>query len=292
MERFIPSIVAALGALMVLSMSVFTVDQRQYALVFQFGEVVNVIDQPGVQFKVPFLQNVRFFDRRIRTIDPESPELYNTREKMNLLVDSFVKWRVNNVEQYYKSVGGNEAIAVARLKQTVNDGLRAKFGQKTIPEVISGSRDDIMVSVRQLADQDARRIGVEIIDVRLKRVDFPDKISTSIYDRMRSERRTVASQLRSEGAADAERIRADADRQREIVIAEAYRKAQQIKGEGDAAASALYNDAFSRHPEFYSFWRSMDVYRETFRDKNDVLVVDPSSALFKYLKSPKGREAN
>lgn len=292
MERMIPSIVAALGALMVLSMSIFTVDQRQYALVFQFGEVVNVIKEPGVQFKIPFLQNVRFFDRRIRTIDPESPELYNTREKMNLLVDSFVKWRVNNVEQYYKSVGGNEAVAVARLKQTVNDGLRAKFGQKTIPEVISGSRDDIMISVRQLADQDARRIGVEIIDVRLKRVDFPDKISTSIYDRMRSERRTVASQLRSEGAADAERIRADADRQREIVIAEAYRKAQQIKGEGDAAASALYNEAFSRHPEFYSFWRSMDVYRETFRDKNDVLVVDPSSALFKYLKSPKGREAN
>ncbi|MFW9609875.1 MAG: protease modulator HflC [Aquaspirillum sp.] len=289
MDRLIPTVVALFAGVMLLSMSLFTVDQRQYALVFQFGEVVRVVKEPGLQFKIPFLQNVRFFDRRIRTIDPESPELYNTREKMNLLVDSFVKWRVVDVEQYYKSVGGNEAIAVSRLKQTVNDGLRAKFGQKTIPEVISGKREDIMSSVRTRADQDARRIGVEIIDVRLKRVDFPDKISTSIYDRMRSERRTVASQLRSEGAAEAERIRADADKQREVVIAEAYRKAQALKGEGDAAASALYNEAFSRNPEFYAFWRSMEAYRQSFRDKNDVLVLDPSASFFRYLKNPNGR---
>ncbi|OBU86695.1 protease modulator HflC [Chromobacterium subtsugae] len=290
MERMIPAVVAVVGALFVASLSLFTVDQRQFALVFQFGEVVKVISQPGIQFKIPLLQNVRYFDRRVQTIDAEAPELFNTREKKNVLVDSFVKWRVVDVSQFYKSVG-SEAAAVARLKQTINDGLRAEFGQKTVADVISGQRDQVMETVRKRADADARKIGVEILDVRLKRVDFPDKISSSVYDRMQSERRTVASQLRSEGAADAERVRAEADKQREVILAEAYSKAQALKGQGDAKAAAIYAEAYGKNPEFYAFWRSMDAYKESFKNKSDVLVLDPSSDFFKYLKNPQAGQS-
>uniref|UniRef100_A0A4W5LJ25 Band 7 domain-containing protein n=1 Tax=Hucho hucho TaxID=62062 RepID=A0A4W5LJ25_9TELE len=259
MERLLPTLIGVAALLLVASSSLFTVDQRQFAMVFQFGEVVRIIDQPGIQFKIPVLQNIRYFDRRIQTIDPEEPELFNTREKKNVLVDSFVKWRVKDVEQFYKSVGGNEMAAVARLKQTINDGLRAEFGQKSVADVVSGQRDQVMEVVRQRANLDAQKIGMEILDVRLKRVDFPDKISASVFERMNSERRTVASQLRSEGAGEAERIRADADRQREVLLAEAYRKAQTMKGEGDAKAAAIYAQAYGKNPEFYAFWRSMDL---------------------------------
>lgn len=288
MNRMIPVAVGVALLVLLLSLSLFTVNQRQFAVVFQFGEVVRVIKEPGIQFKVPLLQNVRLFDRRIQTIDPDTPELFNTREKKNVLVDSYVKWRVVDAEQFYKSVGGSEVVAAARLRQTINDGLRAEFGQKTVADVISGKRDQVMEQVRSRADHDARKIGVQILDVRLKRVDFPDKISTSVYDRMQSERRTVASQLRSEGGADAERIRADADRQREITLAEAYRQAQVIKGEGDAKAAAIYADAFGKNPEFYAFWRSMEAYKQTLHSKNDVLVLDPSSEFFRYFKQPQG----
>ncbi|MDC7714204.1 protease modulator HflC [Vogesella sp. LYT5W] len=287
MERLLPSLIGVAVLLLIASSSLFTVDQRQFAMVFQFGEVVRVIEQPGIQFKVPVLQNVRYYDRRIQTIDPEEPELFNTREKKNVLVDSFVKWRVRDVEQFYKSVGGNELAAVARLKQTINDGLRAEFGQKSVADVVSGQRDQVMEDVRKKANLDAQKIGMEILDVRLKRVDFPDKISASVFERMNSERRTVASQLRSEGAAEAERIRADADRQREVLLAEAYRKAQTMKGEGDAKAAAIYAQAYGKNPEFYAFWRSMDAYKQTMRNKNDVLVLDPSSEFFRYFKSTK-----
>lgn len=288
MNRMIAVAVSVALLALLLSTSLFTVNQRQFAVVFQFGEVVRVIKEPGIQFKVPLLQNVRLFDRRIQTIDPDTPELFNTREKKNVLVDSYVKWRVVDAEQFYKSVGGSEVVAAARLRQTINDGLRAEFGQKTVADVISGKRDQVMEQVRSRADHDARKIGVQILDVRLKRVDFPDKISTSVYDRMQSERRTVASQLRSEGGADAERIRADADRQREIILAEAYRQAQVIKGEGDAKAAAIYAGAFGQNPEFYAFWRSMEAYKQTLHSKSDVLVLDPSSEFFRYFKQPQG----
>ncbi|KZE32628.1 protease FtsH subunit HflC [Crenobacter luteus] len=290
MDKLIPVAVAVVLALFVSSLALFTVDQRQFALVFQFGEVVRVIKEPGIQFKIPLVQNVRYFDRRILTIDAETPELFNTREKKNVLVDSFVKWRVIDVEQFYKSVGGNEAAAVARLRQTINDGLRAEFGQKTVADVISGQRDKVMEVVRRRADADARKIGVQILDVRLKRVDFPDRISSSVYDRMQSERRTVANQLRSEGAAEAERIRADADRQREVILADAYRQAQAIKGEGDAKAAAIYTEALGKNPEFYAFWRSMEAYKQSFKDKSDVLVLEPNSAFFRYFQNPQGGE--
>ncbi|SCK20236.1 membrane protease subunit HflC [Vogesella sp. LIG4] len=284
MERMFPVIIAIAAGLLLAAGSLFTVDQRQYAMVFQFGEVVSVIKAPGIHFKLPLMQNVRFFDRRIQTIDPEAPELFNTREKKNVLVDSFVKWRVVDVERFYKSVGGNDTVAVQRLRQTINDGLRAEFGKKTVADVISGKRDEVMEVVRKRADNEAQKIGVAILDVRLKRVDFPEKISDSVYERMNSERRTVANQLRSEGSAEAERIRADADRQKEVILAEAYAKAQQLKGEGDAKAAAIYAQAYGKNPEFYAFWRSMEAYKQSFRNKSDVLVLDPSSDFFKYFK--------
>ncbi|MGL6070325.1 protease modulator HflC [Craterilacuibacter sp.] len=286
MDKLIPTLVALVAGLLLLSMSMFTVDQRQFAMVFQFGEVVNVISKPGIKFKVPFLQNVRYYDKRVQTIDAEAPELFNTREKKNVLVDSYVKWRVVNVEQFYKSVGGNELAAVSRLKQIINDGLRAQFGQKDVADVISGKREQVMAIVKQRADAEARKMGVEILDVRLKRVDFPDKISTSVYERMRSERLAVASQLRSEGAEEAERVRADADRQKEVILSQAYKNAQQIKGEGDAKAGAVYAQAYGKNPEFYAFWRSMQAYKESFKNKSDVMVLQPDSAFFKYFKNP------
>lgn len=289
MNKIIPAIVIVLFGLLVLSMSVFTVDQRQSAMVFQLGEVVRVVKEPGIQFKVPMLQSVRYFDRRILTMDAETPERFNTIEKKNVLVDSYVKWQVIDVEQYYKSVGGNERTAAARLRKTVNDVLRAEFGKKNVQDVISGKRDEVMEIVSQVADADARKMGVRIVDVRLKRVDFPDDISNAVYDRMISERKTVASQLRSEGSAEAEKIKADADRQREIIMAEAYGRAQELKGEGDAKAAATYSAAYGQNPEFYAFYRSLDAYRASFKSKSDVMVIDPSSAFFKYMKDPRAK---
>lgn len=290
MNRMIPAILSVLAVLLVLSLSLFTVDQRQYAVVFQLGEIARVVKQPGVQLKIPLVQSVRYFDRRIQTMDAETPERFNTIEKKNVLVDSYVKWQVVDVEQYYKSVGGSERTAAARLRKTVNDVLRAEFGKQTVQDVISGKRDEVMEQVRTVTDADARKIGVHIVDVRLKRVDFPDDISNAVYERMISERKTVANELRSEGSADAQKIRADADRQREVILADAYNKAQALKGEGDAKASAIYAAAYGQNPEFYTFYKSMEAYRSTFRSKSDVLLLDPSSAFFKYMKDPRGGE--
>lgn len=287
MNKIIPGIVAALAALMVLGLSLFTVDQRQFAIVFQLGEVVRVVKSPGIQFKLPLLQSVRYFDRRIQTMDAETPERFNTNEKKNVLVDSYVKWQVVDVEQYYKSVGGNEKTAAARLRKTVNDVLRGEFGKQTVQDVISGKRDEVMEQVRTVTDADARKIGIRIVDVRLKRVDFPDDISNAVYERMISERKTVANELRSEGSAEAQKIRADADRQKAVIIADAYNQAQALKGEGDAKASAIYAAAYGQNPEFYAFYKSMEAYRNTFKSKSDVMVLDPSSAFFKYMKDPK-----
>lgn len=277
-----------ISVLIVLSMSIFTVDQRRFAIVRQFGEIKKVIDQPGLNFKWPLIQDVRFFDKRILTLDTSEPERFITSEKKNVLVDLYVKWRIIDVQQYYISVGGDEARARTRLQQTVNAGLREEFGKRTVHEVVSGEREQIMEKMRDKADQDTRKIGVQIIDVRLRRVDLPTEVSESVYRRMEAERKRVANELRSQGAAEAERIRANADKQREIIVAEAYRDAQQIKGEGDAKATALYGQAFGQSPEFYAFYRSLDAYRQSFRSKSDVMVVDPSSDFFKYLKGPDG----
>ncbi|MGB7990749.1 MAG: protease modulator HflC [Candidatus Methylophosphatis roskildensis] len=272
-----------LTTLIVASMSLFTVDQRQVAMVFQLGEIKEVVSEPGLHVKWPLIQNVRVFDKRILTFESPEPERFLTSEKKNVLVDSFVKWRIIDVTQYYLSVG-DEARAQIRLTQAVNASLREEFGKRTVHDVVSGERDQIMEQMRSKADADARKIGAEVIDVRLKRVDLPLEVSESVYRRMEAERKRVANELRSQGAAEAEKIRADADKQREIIVAEAYRDGQRIKGEGDAKATAIYANAFGQNAEFYAFYRSLDAYRNSFRSKSDLLVVEPSSDFFKYLK--------
>jgi membrane protease subunit HflC len=284
--RAAPILAVVVAALLVASQSLFTVDQRQFAMVFQLGEVVSVKTEPGLYYKVPVVQNVKFFDRRILALDVPEAERYITSEKKNVLVDSFVKWRITDPLQYYRSVGGDEEQAKRRLIQAVNSNLREEFGKRTVHEVVSGERDRIMEIMREKANQDARKIGVEILDVRLKRVDLPQEVSESVYRRMEAERKRVANELRSQGAAESERIRADADRQREVILANAYKRAQQIKGDGDAKSAAIYAKAYGQNAEFYSFYRSLDAYRSTFRNKSDVMVLDPSADFFKYLRQP------
>lgn len=286
MKNYASILLGVIVALLLLvSSSVYIVDQRQQAILFQLGEVVDVKTSPGLYFKIPIAQNVRYFDSRILTMDTAEPERFITSEKKNVLVDLFVKWRIIDVKQYYVSVRGDEMLAQTRLSQTVNASLRDEFGNRTVHDVVSGERDKIMEIMRQKADADARKIGVEVVDVRLKRVDLPQEVSESVYRRMEAERKRVANELRSTGAAESEKIRADADRQREVVLAEAYRNAQEIKGEGDAKAAAIYAGAFQENPEFYGFYRSMDAYKQSFKDKGDMMVLEPSSEFFKYLKS-------
>jgi modulator of FtsH protease HflC len=286
MNRLYILIIVLVLAFGVFSVSVFTVDQRQNAIVFQLGEVKEVIKEPGIHFKVPLIQNVRFFDTRILTLDSPEADRFLTSEKKNVLVDSFVKWRIVDVMQYYNRMGGDETRAHNRLAQTINAGLREEFGKRSIHDVVSGERDKIMDEMRTKADNDARSFGVQVIDVRLKRVDLPTDVSESVYRRMEAERKRVANELRSTGSAEAEKIRADADRQREVILAEAYRDAQKAKGEGDAKATAIYAAAFGQNPEFYTFYRSLEAYRQSFRSKSDVMVVEPTSEFFKYLKNP------
>ena len=278
-------LVVLIIALVVAALSMFVVDQRQNALVFRLGEVIDIKKEPGLYFKVPLLDNVRYFDVRILTIDTPEAERFLTSEKKNVLVDLFVKWRITDVRQYYVSVRGEESAAQTRLQQTINDGLRAEFGNRTVHEVVSGERDQIMELMRNKANEDAKKIGVEVLDVRLKRVDLPQEVSEAVYRRMEAERKRVANELRSTGSAESEKIRADADRQREVIVAEAYRDAQRIKGEGDAKATATYARAYEPNAEFYSFYRSLEAYKQSFRNRGDVLLLEPNSEFFKYLKS-------
>lgn len=287
MNRIGSLVIAVLLALLLLNSTMFTVDQRQTALVRQFGEVVKVHTEPGLKFKLPMIQNVLFFDLRILTSDSKQAESFLTAEKKNVLVDSFIKWRVINAQQFYVSVGGDEDRAATRIQQTVNDGLRAEFGKRTVHDVVSGEREKIMQIIQQKADLDARKIGVQVVDVRLKRVDLSDDVSESVYRRMEAERKRDANDARATGAAEAEKIRADADKQKDIIIAEAYGKAETLKGDGDAKAAAIYAAAYGKNPEFYAFYRSMQAYRESFRNKNDLMVLDPSSDFFKYMKNPR-----
>jgi membrane protease subunit HflC len=290
-KNYTSTLLGILVALLLLaSSSLYIVDQRQQAILFQLGEVVDVKTSPGLYFKIPLAQNVRYFDSRILTMDTAEPERFITSEKKNVLVDLFVKWRIVDVKQYYVSVRGDEMLAQTRLAQTVNSSLRDEFGNRTVHDVVSGERDKIMEIMRQKADADARKIGVEVVDVRLKRVDLPQEVSESVYRRMEAERKRVANELRSTGSAESEKIRADADRQREVILAEAYRKAQEVKGEGDAKASAIYAGAFQANPEFYAFYRSMDAYKQSFKNKGDMLVLEPTSEFFKYIKNS-GRAA-
>jgi membrane protease subunit HflC len=270
----------------VFSLVAFTVDQRQRAIVFQLGEIKELVEDPGLHFKWPLIQNVRYFDKRILTLDTPDTERFITSEKKNVLVDSFVKWRISDLKQYYISVQGDETRAGTQLSQTVKAALQDEFSKRTVHDVISGERDKIMQVVREKVDADMRKIGMEIVDVRLKRVDLPQEVSESVYRRMDAERKSVAAELRSQGFSEAEKIRAQADREREVITAEAYRDAQRVKGEGDAKAAAIYAKAFSENPEFFSFYRSLDAYRASFKNKSDLLVLDPNSEFFKYFRSP------
>ena len=275
-----------ISLIIVASMSIFTVDQRKFALVSQFGEVKRIISEPGLNFKFPLIQDVRFFEKRIITMDSAEPERFITSEKKNVLVDSYIKWQIVDPKLYYISFDGDESRAKIRLNQTINAGLREEFGKRTVHDVISGERDKIMEQMRTKANIDTKKVGIKIVDVRLKRVELPFEVSEAVFRRMEAERKRVANELRSEGAAEAEKIRADADKQREIIIANAYRDAQKIKGEGDAKAAAIYAAAFSDNPDFYAFYRSLEAYGKTFSNKNDILVISPdSSEFFKYLQN-------
>ncbi|MDP2827997.1 MAG: protease modulator HflC [Sulfuricellaceae bacterium] len=277
--------IGALGLIIFSSLAMFTVNQWQTAIVRQLGEIVSVKKEPGFYWKIPLLHDVRLFDTRLRTLDTSESERFITSEKKNVLVDYFVKWRIVDAKQYFVSVAGDETQASTRLAQTINDGLRAEFGKRTVHDVVSGERDRIMEILRKSADLDARKIGVQVMDVRLKRVELPQEVSESVYQRMDAERKGVANELRSQGSADAEKIRADADKQREVIVAEAYSSAQKIKGDGDAKAAAIYSAAYGKNPEFYAFYRSLEAYKQSFKNKSDVMVLDPSSDFFKYMRS-------
>lgn len=276
----------ALLALLTLVFTAYTVDQRQAAIKFRLGEIVAVQKEPGLYFRVPMIENVRLYDTRIQTLDTKDAERIQTMEKNNVMVDSYIKYRIVDVKQFYVSTGGDISKAEIRLGQSVNNDLREEFSKRTLSDVISGERTKIMEDLRAKSDADARSIGIEVLDVRLKRVDLAKEINAKVYERMDSERKRVANELSSKGAAEAEKIKADAERQREIILAEAYRDAQKIKGEGDAGAARIYAQAFTKNPEFYSFYRSMEAYRNSFRSKSDVMVLEPSSDFFKYLKNP------
>ncbi|MGB8337462.1 MAG: protease modulator HflC [Burkholderiales bacterium] len=287
MNRSLPIIlIVALILLVLASLSLYTVKQTEHALVFQLGEVIDVKTKPGLYAKIPLIQNVRFFDIRIRTMDSGESERFNTLENKPVLVDSFVKWKIDDVKKFYvANRGGDILSAETRLTQTVNNDLRAEFGNRTVHDLVSGERDKVMEIMREKADKDATSIGIKVIDVRLKRVDLPTDVSESVYRRMEAERKRVANELRSTGAGQAEKIKADADRQREVILAEAYRDAQSTKGEGDAKAAGIYAKAFNQNPEFYSFTRSLDAYQKAFKNKSDVMLLDPNSDFFKYLKN-------
>ena len=289
MNRLVTIFVAGFIALMLLSSTIFVVDQRRFAIVFALGQVKEVIDKPGLHFKLPPpFQNVVYMDKRILTLDTPDVNRFITSEKSNVLVDSFIKWRISDPRLYYVSFAGDETRAQNRLSQVIKAALSDEITKRTVREVISGQRAAVMAAVQAKLIAEAAEVGIGIVDVRLKRVEYTEQNINSVYERMRAERVRVANESRSTGAAESEQIRADADRQRTVIIAEAFRDAEKVKGDGDAKASALYADAFGKNPEFARYYRSLEAYRASFKDRSDVLVVDPNSEFFKYFKAPAG----
>ena len=284
-NRLLGLIFSLVVAFYLISSCIFIVDQRKFAVVFAFGQIVRVIEQPGLDFKLPApFENVIFFDRRIMTIDNPDAERFITAEKKNLLVDSYVKWRIVDPRKFFISFKGDERLAQDRLTQLVRSALNEEFTKRTVRELISDQREQVMQGIRKKVADDAADIGVEIVDVRLKRVDLLAEISDSVYRRMEAERKRVANELRSTGAAESDRIRANAERQRDTILAEAYREAQKIKGAGDAKATSIYNEAFSKDASFAEFYQSLEAYRNTFKDKRDVMVMEPNSDFLKFLR--------
>jgi modulator of FtsH protease HflC len=286
LNRIVAIVVAALFVLLAISSTFFTVDQRHYAIVFKLGEVTRVISEPGLNVKIPLIENVVYLDKRIQTIDNAEADRYITAEKKNLLVDLFVKWQIVDPREFYISFHGDQRQAQDRLAQIIRAALNEEFTKRTVREVVSSQRENVMQGVRSKVSADAAQVGIAILDVRLKRVDLLAEISESVYKRMEAERKRVANELRSTGGAEAEQIRADADRQRQVILAEAYRRAQGIKGEGDAKASQIYADAYGKDPQFYRFYRSLEAYRASFSDPHDLIIADPNSEFFQFMKSP------
>ncbi|MDD3448724.1 MAG: protease modulator HflC [Gammaproteobacteria bacterium] len=278
-------IIGLLALLVLGAFSIYTVDERQKAILFRLGEIVRTDLEPGIHFKFPLIYNVGKFDARILTLD-EAPERFLTSEKKNVMVDSFVKWRIDDVGRFYQRTGGDERTAAMRLSQILKDGLRSEFAKRTVQEVVSGDRAQIMDILTENANRQVSELGISVVDVRIQQIELPAEVSGSVYRRMEAERARVARDFRSRGAEAAERIRADADRQRTVILAEAYRDAEGIRGEGDARATDIYAKAYSRDPEFYAFYRSLRAYRDTFRDRSDVMLMQPDSEFFRYFKNP------
>lgn len=274
--------------IIVASMSMFVVGEREQAIKFRFGEIVRSDYEPGVHFKLPVINTVRKFDDRILTLD-NRPEEFLTAEKKNVIVDFFVKWQITDAVSFYRATrGGQEVVAEQRLLEIMKDGLRAEFAQRTVQQVVSAERTEIMNIASKAAQDAAREFGISIIDVRVKRVELPDDVSTSVYDRMITARARVAAQLRAEGAEQAERIRAEADRERTVILSSAFRDAEQVRGEGDAAAAEIYAKAYNRDPDFYSFYRSLEAYQQAING-SDVLVLEPDNEFFRYFGNKRGR---
>jgi membrane protease subunit HflC len=280
---------ALLGLILVVVLTVastiYTVDEREKVIVVRLGQVLRHDDAPGVHVKAPFLDTLRYFDNRILTMDAE-PQPFLTKEKKYVVVDSFVKWRIVDALKYYLTVGGQESEARRRLEQVVNSGLRDEFGKRTVKSVVSEERHKIMEILTGYANKEAGKFGIEVVDVRLQRVDLPEEVSQSVYQRMKAERARIANELRAQGAEAAEKIRAEAERKREVMLAEAYRKGESLRGDGDARATAIYGGAAGRAPEFYSLYRSLNAYKESFKKKDDIMIVDPSADFFRYMKKP------
>lgn len=290
MNRLYSIVVLAIVGLFFASSMVFVVDQRQAAIVFALGEVKQVITEPGLHFKLPPpFQNIKYVEKRIQTLETPDADRFITAEKKNVLVDAFVKWRITDARLFFVSFGGDERRMQDRLSQILKAALNEEITKRTVRQVISEQRTGVMEALQRKVGTEAKQIGVEVIDVRMRRVDYVDEISTSVFERMKSERVRVANELRSTGAAESEKIRADADRQRTVILAEAYRDAQKIRGDGDAKASRMYAQAFGQHPDFFRFYRSLEAYRATFKDRGDMVVVDPSSEFFKYFKQSGGK---
>ncbi|MEN8770938.1 MAG: protease modulator HflC [Glaciecola sp.] len=292
MKNIIIAIIVILGVLA--SGSLFVVKEGTRAIVIQFGKVqkdsgteITKVFAPGLYFKVPFIDTVRHLDARVQTLD-DAPDRFVTSEKKDLIVDLYVKWRIDDFERYYLSTGGNRLQAEALLKQKVNNGLRSEFGTRTIPQIVSGERSELMNEAMEQASESSDELGIEIVDVRVKQINLPLEVSNSIFQRMRAERAAVAREHRSEGQEQADIIRAGIDARVTIMLADAERKARQIRGQGDAEAASIYANTYSKNPEFYSFLRSMDAYSSSFNSKQDVLIVDPSSDFFNYLNNQDG----
>lgn len=292
MRKLSSLIVGLLVVLGIGQMCIYTVGEREYAMVFALGELKHVVDEPGIHFKLPPpLQNVVYLDKRLLTLDTSGADLVQTSEKKNLMIDTFVKWRIGNPRLYWVSFQGSERAASDRLAALLRDVLNIAVNKRTVNQITSSEREKAMSEISELLQARVKDVGIDIVDVRMKRVDFTPEISESVYSRMEAERKRVASEERSKGAAQAERIRASADRQSEVILAEAYRNAQKTKGEGDGEAARIYAEAFGADPEFARFYRSLEAYRSSFSQKSDVMVVDPSADFFTYLKKEKAEAA-